>query len=316
MKATLFALCTTFFALTSGAVSLVYRGVVTDNNGKVLGKGSHTIVFRLYENSAGATNDALVTQTNESVAVDSAGAFQRTIDLAGCEELILSNRLNYVGLSVDGADEIQPRQRILPQPYANRAAVADRIAAGGTVVYVEAQNLNCRKLVGGDAAEVVVSEELKVEGREFDAPLKVGELDARTLTVRATQGMTVFADGWRPLDETWWSDDWGSLKHGKPPADGALTVGNAGAYFISSLGESAREEYAAAQYAQLLKTRNTIWRMPGIAFFGRPGDRIDDAFDKIFKSVCVEVGRNTDAPVPPQVKAACLPYVGQEGDAE
>ena len=316
MKVTLFALCSSLFALTSGAVSLVYRGVVSDNNGNVLGKGTHAVVFRLYENSAGTTDDALVTQTNRSVAVDGAGAFQCTIDLAGCEGLILSNRLNYVGLSVDGAPEIQPRQRILPQPYANRTVVADRIAAGGTVTHVEAQNLNCRKLVGGDAAEVFVTEELKVEGREVDAPLRVVELDARTLTVRATLGMTVFADGWRPLDATWWSGDWSSLKRGKAPTDGALTVGNAGAYFISSLGESAREEYAAAQYAQLLNTRNTIWRMPGIAFFGRPGDRIDDAFDKIFKPVCVEVGRNSDALVPPQVKAACLPYVGLEGGAE
>ena len=316
MKATLFVLCSSLFALTSGAVSLIYRGVVSDNDGNVLAEGVHTVVFRLYENSAGTTDDALVTQTHESVAVDAEGAFQRTIDLAGCEGLILSNRLNYVGLSVDGAAEIQPRQRILPQPYANRAAVADRIAAGGTVAHVEAQDLDCRKLVGGIAAEVVVLEELKVGEREIDAPLRIGELDVRTLTVRATLGMTVFADGWRPLDETWWSGDWSSLKRGKVPTDGTLTVGNAGAYFISSLGESAREEYAAAQYAQLLKTRNTIWRMPGIAFFGRPGDRIDDAFDKIFKSVCVEVGRNTDAPVPPQVKAAYLPYVGQEGGAE
>ena len=317
VNAALFTLHFSLFALTAGAVSFVYRGAISDDYGLALTPGDgHTVVFRLYRESAGSTADALVTLTNGNVTIDAQGAFQQTLDLSSWEGLLGSGALNYVGISVDGSEEIAPRQSILPHPYANRAKTADRIGAGGAVSQVTAGDVDCQTLKGGDGARVTVLEALAVESREDgDGPLAL-DLKAGALDVRATGGMTVFRDGWRPLDATWWSGSWSSLRRGQPPVSGSLKVEHNGAYFISSLGECAGDDAAAGDYAQLLNVRNTIWRMPGVTFLGRRGDRIDDAYDKIFKPVCVDVGRNTDNVVPPQVKAAYLPYVGDEGGAE
>ena len=317
VNAALFTLHFSLFTLTAGAVSFVYRGAISDDYGLALTPGNdHTVVFRLYRESAGSTADALVTLTNENVAIDAHGAFQRTLDLSAFEDLLGSGALNYVGISVDGSEEIAPRQAMLPHPYANRAKTADRIGAGGAVANVTAGDVECRTLKGGTNVVVAVTDALAVERRDGDDAPLVLDLEAGTLNVRANGGMTVFRDGWRPLDATWWSGNWSSLKRGQAPVNGSLAVGYDGAYFISSLGECAGEDAAAGEYAQLLNVRNTIWRMPGVTFLGRRGDRIDDAYDKIFKPVCVDVGRNTDNLVPPQVKAAYLPYVGDEGGAK
>lgn len=291
------------------AVSLVYRGAVADDEGRPLAQGATNIVFRLYANAAGPTDDALAV-FDETVTLDGNGAFLLRLDLDEYKSLIASNRLNYVGLTVEGQEEIAPRQAILPQPYANRTETAARIGAGGRIAHVETGDVSCRSLVGNVAAQVTVGERLNVERRDDGASLRL-DLSARALDIRATGGMTVFAGEWRPLDETWWSADWSSLKRGKAPTNDVLTVAHRGAYFISSLGECAGEDEAAAQYAQLQNLRNTLWRMPGVTFFGRKGDRIDGAFGAIFRPVCVEAGRSADSLVPPQVKAACLPYAGQ-----
>lgn len=300
--------------MSAQAVSLVYRGTVTDDDGRPLAEGQTNVVFRLYENALGPTNSALCV-LGKIVTFDRNGAFQQHLDLTPWEALVNSNRLNFVGITLQGRDEITPRQAILPQPYANRTETAGRIGSGGQVAQVVADSICCRSLVGNVAAEVTVGERLAVERRDSDTALRL-DLSARSLNISATGGMTVFADGWRTLDATWWSSEWSSLKRGKAPTNGVLTVSRQGAYFISSLGECAGEDETVAQYAQLQNLRNTLWRMPGVVFFGRKGDRIENAFEQIFRPVCVEAGRSSDSFVPPQVKAAYLPTVGQPSEEE
>lgn len=300
------------------SVCLVYRSAVADDYGNPLAACETNVVFRLYENAAGPTNEAVFASDDVKVKTDAAGVFQHTLNLSGCMDLVRSGRLNYVGVTVAGGEEIAPRQAILPQPYANRAATADRIGPGGQVAHLETGELVCAKrIVGAANVQVTVSECLAFERHDPDAALPVS-LATDSLDITATDGMTVFTDGWKPLDATWWSANWSSLKRGKKPADGALALNRTGAYFFSSLGERAGADESAAQYDELLNLRNTIWRMPGVAFFGRKGDTVGDAFDKIFKPVSVEAGRNTDSFVPPQVRAAYLPTVLRlkEGEAD
>jgi hypothetical protein len=111
--------------------TLSYQGVLADANGRLLPDGVHTIRMNLYE-SLGSVN-AIYSETQPVTIVR--GSFNVIIGTATPIPTSLQfDRAYFLGVTVDGGDELQPRTVLTAAPYALHAAVADGLAPGATGV--------------------------------------------------------------------------------------------------------------------------------------------------------------------------------------
>lgn len=121
------ALALTLFSSVSAAAvpaEMHFQGVLTDNEGAPL-SGQHSITVSLYDAQQGGA--LLWTQVSQLEVVGG------VVDLVLGESTsisadILSSPQLWLGVQVDGDDELTPRQKLASVPYAARAAVADTAA--------------------------------------------------------------------------------------------------------------------------------------------------------------------------------------------
>jgi len=158
MKKTLAAVLAAAMALSALAVdtSIAYQGVLKNAAGTEAITGSKNITFALYTAATGGT---AIWGRTVAVNLDNDGLFNVDLTddngsaLAGAANANLVNALKaarsgtlYVGLTVEGSGEIQPRQKILMTPYASWAADATNasgdfnVAGKATVKNAEVTN--------------------------------------------------------------------------------------------------------------------------------------------------------------------------------
>ncbi len=100
---------------------LSYQGILTDSEGRILPDGEYTLTVRLYDR-VDATEPIFV-EEHRTVAVR--GVVNVLIGTVEPLPWKLSfDRVYYVGLSVNGSDELQPRTMLTAVPYALRAESA------------------------------------------------------------------------------------------------------------------------------------------------------------------------------------------------
>jgi hypothetical protein len=107
-----------------------FQGVLTDASGQAVADGTYQLTLRLYDNEMAAP--ALWTET-QNAAVN-AGLFN--VRLGKETPLPLSfDKPLWLGVSVNGAEELRPRSPLASSPYALHADVASALApgAGGVV---------------------------------------------------------------------------------------------------------------------------------------------------------------------------------------
>jgi hypothetical protein len=126
-----FALLLAGAATGAAAPQLVnYQGILADAAGAPL-EGSHDLTFRIYPDSLAGT--ALWSEDHPGVTVEK-GLFQVILGGAGLAPLtpdLFDGGERWLGITVDGGDELSPRMRLTSVPWALRAAVADSVRAGG-----------------------------------------------------------------------------------------------------------------------------------------------------------------------------------------
>jgi hypothetical protein len=125
-KALLVLLCVLLFAgVAAGEVPRLmnYQGVLTDPDGIPI-SGSHELTFRIYR-SEGTAARALWEESYASVDIKE-GVFSVILgSVAPMRDDLFESGELWLGVTVDGDQEIAPRTRITPVPWALRAGVAE-----------------------------------------------------------------------------------------------------------------------------------------------------------------------------------------------
>ena len=106
-----------------------YQGVLTDESGIPL-DGAHDLTFALYP--ADYAIDPLWIETHEGVLLDR-GVF--SVLLGSVEPFpsdLFDNAQRWVGVAVDGGEEVSPRFYLASVPWAMKAAVADVALSGSS----------------------------------------------------------------------------------------------------------------------------------------------------------------------------------------
>jgi len=172
--------------LTIGAVLMVvaakagesfaYQGVLQDARGVAMGNQSPSITFRLYKEASGgsalwAGTTTVATDENGMFGVElndslTKGAGVGTTLAAVFAETIAKDIPLYVGLTVAGGAEIQPRQKLLAAPVASVAKSIRRaggnFVVNGSVTFNGATTLEKKTTFTG-AATVTGSAEFKTK---------------------------------------------------------------------------------------------------------------------------------------------------------
>lgn len=121
--------------------TISYQGVLADQSGSFLPDGIHSIAVSLYEAPTGGTS--ILTEVTSTTVVR--GVFNVILGSTGggIPESVSFDRAYFLGVSVDGGAELQPRTAMTSVPYAIRAAVADQangLAPGATGAVVSLNN--------------------------------------------------------------------------------------------------------------------------------------------------------------------------------
>lgn len=145
MKQVLFSLILCMFVFVSSLHAqaprtISYQGVLTDGNGAFIADGNHTLTLRLYEQASGGS---AVYEESQSVAVIK-GIFNAFIgSVTPIPTSLAFDRAYYLGVSVDGADELVPRTAMSAAPYAlfaQTAGEANSLSSNATDVVRSVNN--------------------------------------------------------------------------------------------------------------------------------------------------------------------------------
>lgn len=121
-------------AVPSTAPAVInYQGVVRDANGQPLANGEYNLTFRIYDSVAGL--NPLWEETHTGVTVRD-GRFAATLGSlnAFTSELFTTSPNRFVGVTVQGFAEMQPRLRLASVPYAIHAEDSfDGVPVGGVI---------------------------------------------------------------------------------------------------------------------------------------------------------------------------------------
>jgi hypothetical protein len=131
MTALMAASASSLVAQTPRTIS--YQGVLADQSGNFLADGIHGISISLYDTPTGGS--ALFTEATAVTVVR--GVFNVILGSngGGIPESVSFDRAYFLGVSVDGGTELQPRTPMTAVPYALRSSVADQalsLAPGAT----------------------------------------------------------------------------------------------------------------------------------------------------------------------------------------
>jgi len=113
--------------------TISYQGVLADQSGNFLPDGIHAVSLSLYDSPTGG--GALFTETTTVTVVR--GVFNVILGSTGgaIPESVSFDRAYFLGVSVDGGSELQPRTPMTAVPYAIRSTFAESagsLAPGGT----------------------------------------------------------------------------------------------------------------------------------------------------------------------------------------
>jgi hypothetical protein len=99
-----------------------YQGVLADGSGTLVPNGSHSLKLKLYTESTGGT--AIFTETQPVAVVG--GMFNVIIgSVTAIPVSVAFDKAYFLGVSVDGGDELSPRTPLLAAPYALHAVYAE-----------------------------------------------------------------------------------------------------------------------------------------------------------------------------------------------
>ncbi|HET9135385.1 MAG TPA: hypothetical protein VFO76_02015, partial [Candidatus Kapabacteria bacterium] len=99
-----------------------YQGVLADASGNLVPNGNHSLKLKLYTESTGGT--AIFTETQPVAVVG--GMFN--VIIGSVTEIPVSvafDKAYFLGVSVDGGNELSPRTPLLAAPYALHAVYAE-----------------------------------------------------------------------------------------------------------------------------------------------------------------------------------------------
>lgn len=110
---------------------LSYQGVLTDPNGTLLPDGNHVLKLTLYSSAFGTTPLYFEIQSVPVIR----GVFNVIIGTSTPIPTSLTfDRAYFLGVSVDGGPELQPRTPLTSVPYALHAGIADNLSDDAPVV--------------------------------------------------------------------------------------------------------------------------------------------------------------------------------------
>jgi hypothetical protein len=123
-------------AQTVGAM-IPIQGRLTDTSGRNLADGNYDVTFRLYD----AFEDGTLVCEDRFLVHVTDGLFATHISL--CPPSLIDGRPLYLGIKVQGDEEMAPRQAIYPVPYALSLRPGAHVVgdvAHGTALYIENTN--------------------------------------------------------------------------------------------------------------------------------------------------------------------------------
>lgn len=106
---------------SSHSLLISYQGRLTDPDGNPVADGNHTIVFSLYGQESEGT---ALWQETQNIETNN-GVFSAQLGAVNSIDTLTFNRPFYLGIQVDGGDELTPRTRLTTVPYAQRAHSID-----------------------------------------------------------------------------------------------------------------------------------------------------------------------------------------------
>jgi len=136
--------------------TMSYQGIVIDGAGKFISDGAHNIALNLYDNIGSST--PIYTENHIGV-VFVKGLFNVIIgSITPIPATVIFDRGYFLGVSVDGGAEMNPRTPLSAAPYALHAAIADQASslAPGATGFVSSVNASegAITLQGGGATTV------------------------------------------------------------------------------------------------------------------------------------------------------------------
>jgi len=141
--------------------TISYQGILTDSQGNLVGDGVRSLTLRLYASAIGGT--PFYTESHPSVAIVR-GLFNviiGTVEPLGAT--VRFDRAYFLGVSVDGGAEMEPRTAVTAAPYAlfaDRAGEALALAEGATGVVTSLNGLDGRvTLKAGGSALITKSDD-------------------------------------------------------------------------------------------------------------------------------------------------------------
>jgi len=157
---------TALLAVTSGLGAQIprtisYQGILADSQGNLLPDGVHAITIRFYPTLSGGP--PLYTEAHDAVPVVR-GLFNLIIGLSTpIPGTLAFDRAYFLGVSIDGGAELEPRTSITASPYAfyaQTAGQASSLAEGATGVVTSLNDLQGRvTLKAGGSALITRSDD-------------------------------------------------------------------------------------------------------------------------------------------------------------
>jgi len=205
MRNTLIKLFSLIFISFAFAQTLSIQGVMRDNTGASVADASHSMEFKLYTSATGGT-----AAWSETQAIDVVNGVY-SVALGASNSLIgLDYSVSYwLGVSVDGAEELSPRTKLTLSPYAVMAGVS-----GTTNVFPQSGNVGIGTITPTHKLDVRGAMRIDEDQSGYDVWIQGGSAtsgEARNLALL----------GNNTTDQLW-------VNYGGEYANGTIIGGNVG----------------------------------------------------------------------------------------
>lgn len=156
-----------------------YQGILKDASGNTVKDTVYTMVFKIYNVSAGGT--ALWSETQNVQVVN--GLFNVELGSVNPISNVSFDHIVYLGITVGSGDELVPRTILTPSPYAftalnvvNDAITTDKIKNGAVTRSKLGPDINISSggTIGGNIAKITAGSGLTAGGDSADVILNVG----------------------------------------------------------------------------------------------------------------------------------------------
>lgn len=102
-------------------LTITYQGRLTDTNGNAVVDGDHTLTFKLYDQP---TSGSALWQETQNLTTSN-GVFTTRLGSNSSLDALSFDKIYYLGIIVDGGNELSPRTALSTVPYAQRAHTVD-----------------------------------------------------------------------------------------------------------------------------------------------------------------------------------------------